>query len=114
MVKDIYVGNSGSPAYLTVVGNTLFFAATDGTNGTELWKSDGTSSGTALVDGTYLRQFIERPLNLAAVERKLLFSATNGVVGRELWTSDGTSSGTTLGPTSVPERPTRGSAQTRW
>ena len=37
------------PYYLTAVGNTLYFEANDGTNGYELWKSDGTASGTVMV-----------------------------------------------------------------
>ena len=50
MVKDINNGSSdSSPIYLTVVGNTLYFRATDGTYGVELWKSDGTASGTVMV-----------------------------------------------------------------
>ena len=54
MVKDIYSGSTGSsPAYLTAVGNTLFFRANYGTNGTELWKSDGTASGTVMVKDIY-------------------------------------------------------------
>src|SRR5262249_12819330 len=48
MLKDIHPGSLPSnPSYLTVVTNgttsTLFFAATDGAHGTELWKSDGTA-----------------------------------------------------------------------
>ena len=44
MVKDIISGSSGSyPIFLTAVGNTLYFKANDGTNGQELWKSDGTA-----------------------------------------------------------------------
>ena len=37
------------PDRLTAVGNTLFFKATNGQNGFELWKSNGTSSGTVMV-----------------------------------------------------------------
>ena len=50
MVKDIRPGTSGSfPDRLTDVAGTLFFRADDGTNGNELWKSDGTASGTVMV-----------------------------------------------------------------
>ena len=37
-----------NPKYLTNVGGTMFFTAFDGTNGYELWKSDGV--GAAIVD----------------------------------------------------------------
>ena len=50
MVKDIYSGtNSSSPYGLCNANGTLFFWATDATNGRELWKSDGTVAGTILV-----------------------------------------------------------------
>jgi ELWxxDGT repeat protein len=35
------------------MNGTLFFTANDGVNGYELWKSDGTSSGTVLVKDVY-------------------------------------------------------------
>ena len=41
------------PSYLTAVGNTLYFQAYDGTNGIELWKSDGTAAGTVMVKDIY-------------------------------------------------------------
>ena len=41
--------NSANPTYFTAVGNTDYFRATDEINGAELWKSDGTASGTVLV-----------------------------------------------------------------
>ncbi len=34
----------------TTVGSTLYFRANDGSNGTELWKSNGTNVGTVLVN----------------------------------------------------------------
>src|SRR2546421_11123007 len=40
---------SSQPAHFVNVNGTLFFAADDGVHGTELWKSDGTEAGTALV-----------------------------------------------------------------
>jgi ELWxxDGT repeat protein len=41
LVKDIYPGSSSSfPSVLTPVGGTLFFSATDPTNGRELWALD--------------------------------------------------------------------------
>ncbi len=50
LVKDIRPGLSSSGITgLTVVGKTLYFQANDGTNGPELWKSDGTSAGTIMV-----------------------------------------------------------------
>ena len=49
-VKDINTGASNSyPDNLTNVNGTLFFQANDGSNGTELWKSDGTEAGTGMV-----------------------------------------------------------------
>ncbi len=50
MVKDINSGSTfSSPNSLTAVGSTLYFRADDGTNGAELWKSDGTTVGTVMV-----------------------------------------------------------------
>ena len=62
MVKDIYSGSSnGNPYDLTAVGNTLYFEANDGFNGYELWKSDGTSSGTVMVKDIYSGAFSGSP-----------------------------------------------------
>ena len=51
LVKDIHpcAGQYGRPSSLTACGETLFFAADDGTHGGELWKSNGTKAGTVLV-----------------------------------------------------------------
>jgi ELWxxDGT repeat protein/VCBS repeat-containing protein len=103
LVKDINVASSASspgsnPQLLTTVGTRVFFAATDSTHGAELWKTDGTTAGTALVkdinpgagsglDGAYW------PMTANGV---LLFRATDGSHGYDLWRSDGTESGTQL------------------
>ncbi|MGB1846373.1 MAG: ELWxxDGT repeat protein, partial [Candidatus Poseidoniaceae archaeon] len=88
MVKDIWSGSSStSPHHLTAVGNTLFFQATDGTNGYELWKSDGTASGTVMaIDiNSGGNSF---PSYLTAVGNTLYFRASEGTNGNELWALD--------------------------
>lgn len=50
LVKDIRAGNlSSTPKYMTPVVDHIFFEANDGATGEELWMSDGTAEGTALV-----------------------------------------------------------------
>ena len=49
MLKDINSGPAdGNPAGFTVFKDTLYFTADDGVKGSELWKSDGTDTGTML------------------------------------------------------------------
>ncbi len=103
-------------AYLTVVGNLLYFVANDGTHGKELWQSSGTEAGTKMVKD--LRTAIDpltgdagsNPTELRNVNGKLFFLADDGVNGRELWTlgttgpvmvSTGTRTGLVTGPGSA-------------
>jgi len=54
VVSDIYAGANGSgPSYITVLGNQLIFRANNGTNGNELWVSDGSDPGTRMVTDLY-------------------------------------------------------------
>ncbi|HUR17947.1 MAG TPA: Ig-like domain-containing protein, partial [Acidimicrobiales bacterium] len=105
MLRDINAGTGdSSPVRYTAVGNTVFFAATNGSvapaNGIELWKSDGTAEGTVLVKDINPGTASSNPDNLRALGNTLFFTATNGSLtganGTELWKSDGTAEGTVL------------------
>lgn len=100
LVADIFPGGSGlfvksgSPRDLTAVGGTLFFTATEGTAGVELWKSDGTTAGTVRVKDIRPGATGSNPTALTAVGGTLYFVATDAATGTELWKSDGTEAGT--------------------
>ena len=101
LVKDIRAGSASSgtygPSYLTAVNGTLFFNATDGQTGAELWKSDGTDAGTMLVKDIVAGSAGSDPLSLINVNGTLLFAADQGTAGdNELFKSDGTPEGTML------------------
>ncbi len=106
--------NSSAPDSLINMGGTLYFAATDKTSGTELWRSDGTAEGTFVIkdmfEGTYETYVRLGPFNgylanlpnnseptgLTEVGGVLYFAANDGSTGRELWRTDGSSAGTSL------------------
>ena len=105
MVKDIRpgccdIGGSpfGSfPTDLTLVNNTLFFVANNGTDGRQLWKSDGTDTGTVMIKEINLAGGLSNdPLQTAIVSNVLFFQANDGVNGTELWQTDGTPAGTVM------------------
>ncbi len=74
----------------------MYLSADDGTNGDELWKSDGTAAGTVLVKDINLGTSNSDPANLTAAGNLLFFTADDGTHGSELWESDGTAAGTVL------------------
>ena len=89
MVKDINpaaTGDNGSyPASITAMGSTVFFSADDGTTGTELWKSNGTTTGTFLVKDINPGTGSSSPEWLLAAGEALYLNADDGVHGVELW-----------------------------
>lgn len=97
-VKDIntsQTASSSDPSELVVIGNTVYFAANNGKDSNELWRSDGTSAGTRLVrDSEGIFQTGSNPSSLAKSNGLLFFSGIGTLLDRELWKSDGTATGT--------------------
>ena len=85
---------SSYPKYLTNVNGTLFFSANDGTNGYELWESNGTSA--ALVANINPEAGDHEQSLPTNVNGTLFFQADDGTHGNELWESNGTAAGTAL------------------
>ena len=75
---------------LAVVGDQLYFAAEpfDGSTGIEVWRTDGTAAGTALVADIVPGTGDSRPLDFVAADAGVYFTADDGVHGRELWFAD--------------------------
>jgi ELWxxDGT repeat protein len=88
IVKNIQGGTLsgiGDKAEMVVFGGKLYFTASDGSKGTEIWESNG------LLDGTVIKEINEipaqgsDPTQLTVVGTNLFFSATDGLNGEELW-----------------------------
>lgn len=97
IVADVWPGPAGDakfhpdgssePAQLTVVGDKLFFFATDSTHGRELWMTDGDT--TRLVRDINPGPASSVNFFTAAYKDQLYFRANDGTHGQELWRSDG-------------------------
>ena len=77
----------------------VLFSATDGTNGSELWRSMGTSGSTYMVKNIRsgsLSGVSSYNMNAARLGNYVYFAANGGTWGTELWRSNGTSSGTKI------------------
>jgi len=103
LVKNIYAVAGGpnpsggsNPAHLTDVNGTLFFSAHNGTEGVELWRSDGTAAGTVMVLDANPGPASSSPHALASIGGEVYYAAGDGTHGIELWQSNGTPGGTVL------------------
>ncbi len=103
-VKDINPGIEGSGPLVGAaepVSGRMFFSADDGVFGTELWVTDGTSGGTAMVIDIWPAhvsdpsgKFSSTPDRFVAAGTSMYFVANDGSHGDELWVSDGSVGGT--------------------
>jgi ELWxxDGT repeat protein len=100
LVKDIVtgaVGSNGEDSYnMFSNGSYFLFAANTTAEGVELWKSDGTTGGTALLKNINTGADSSSPGSFFLVGSTVLFMAKDATHGTELWKTDGTAAGTVL------------------
>ncbi|MDH5444396.1 MAG: hypothetical protein OEY52_02500 [Gammaproteobacteria bacterium] len=105
MVKDINPDGSGVADYedflAASIGDVLYFGADDGSNGFELWKTDGTEEGTQMVinlldtyDGLGYMWSFSNSGGFKVIDNHVYFLAYTENEEKELWKSDGTAEGT--------------------
>ncbi|WP_196893247.1 T9SS type A sorting domain-containing protein [Aureivirga marina] len=96
LLKDIYSGTASSVTSdneLIVWNGNLYFSADDGISGFQLWKSDGTETGTQILKitnpngGSY-------PKNFTIFNNELYFTSNNQNAVKSLWKTNGTETGT--------------------
>lgn len=101
LLKDILVlptVNSNSNANLwTKAGGTIYFTANDGVNGREIWKTNGSTSGTSLVKDVQPGNNSNfGPFALTEFNYQLYFLQNDGTNGIQVWKSNGTEEGTQM------------------
>ena len=104
MVKDINPNGNSHPFSLTAMGETVYFFATEDVSVFDtkhnLWKSDGTESGTGMVKQINHTSSMYFDKILTSVDGMLYFiinhTGNQGIQGFELWKSDGTEAGTVM------------------
>ena len=97
MVADINAEwVQGSANYLAKMGDALYFQGYDSIHGYQLWKSDGTTTGTFMVTDINETGGSFYPQGFTNVNGTLYFTGYDGVHGWQLWKSDGTTTGTIM------------------
>nr|HMQ23758.1 hypothetical protein [Planctomycetota bacterium] len=111
MVADINPGTLSSSPYLfpgfVNLGKHVFFSASNGTNGSEHWVSDGTAAGTRMIADLNPGPLSSAPTYAAINAGRVIFGATTGPQDIEpfLW-APGLASAETFGEGCSPSFPT--------
>jgi ELWxxDGT repeat protein len=84
LLRDINPLGASYPMNPLQIGELLYFSAHDGFHGRELWRSDGTESGTYMVADIAAGQSSSSPGALTAFRGQLFFTASDSVYGQEL------------------------------
>ena len=100
MVKDIRAGlssafNVTNNDTYTSIGNILYFIAQDYQTGKQLWRTDGTETGTYMVKNAPENMSLNR-VEMITFNNKIIYNFKTYSLGEELWISDGTEAGTHL------------------
>lgn len=99
-VRDIntsVITDGSSNPFITVVnGTTVFFTASDASHGAEVWRTDGSGTGTVM-----LRDFMPgmgrgTAYAFGTLGSQTFIAAGDDCTGVELWVTDGNPSGTSL------------------
>jgi len=85
------VGLTSNPQNLSSVGTAIYFVSVDGLHSPEIWKTDGTGSGTRFVVENLQTNNFALPTELTAPNGQFFFASNGG-----LWRTDGTTVGITL------------------
>lgn len=75
-------------------GSQLIYNSNNGTNGSELWITDGTIPGTYMLADIDVGGSSSYPASFKEYNGTLYFVATTASEGQELWRTDGTAGGT--------------------
>ena len=96
VLADINPSGSSDATGFARIGRFIYFRANDGSHGLELWRTDGTAEGTALIADINPGEGSSAPEGMKSFERRIYFAATSADTGREVWATDGTAEGTSL------------------
>jgi len=93
-VRNINSGSGSNPNDIVELNGYVYFSADDGSSGEELWRSDGTLTGTTIVADINTGFVGSAIANMVVMNGAIYFTAKDITNDVELWKSDGTAAGT--------------------